>query len=77
MSAPPKMQSQRIKSARVYSAKVRVPQPRAQSAFVRRTSNTVRGGRLQPLEPCLPEEQGVDTTPPAAGEEESSLEQES
>lgn len=63
------MQSQRIKPARVYSARVHVPQARAQSAYVRRSSNTGRGGRLQPLEPSLPEEQGVDTTTEPSKEE--------
>ena len=54
------MESHRIRSARVYSAKVHIPQPRAQSAIVRRTSNVIRGSRLLPLESCLPEEQGGD-----------------
>ena len=60
MSAPPTMQSHRIRSARVYSAKVRVLPPRSQSAIVRRTSSVTRSSKLRPLESCLPEEGGGD-----------------
>lgn len=57
MSAPPKMQStSRLQSARVYSAKVRVP--RAYSAMPKMTGNHRTHTAMRPLSgvPSLPEE---------------------
>lgn len=57
LSAPPKMQSTRIMSARVYSAKVRVP--RVQSAMPKMTSS--RSNRPRSSVPSLPEEESNTT----------------